>query len=51
MAKKSRKKDYVLFANKESGVFYIARANTNLPKTLKKYDKKLRKHVSFGLKK
>lgn len=51
MAKKARKKDYVLFTNKETGVFYIARANENNSKQLRKYDPKLRKHVTFTLKK
>lgn len=46
-----RKKDYVLFVNKESGTQYIARANSKLPSVCKKFDKKTRKHENFTLKK
>lgn len=51
MAKKARKKDYVLFTNKETGVFYIARANEKNNKQVRKYDPKLRRHAIFTLKK
>lgn len=51
MAKKSRKKNYVLYVNKETGTTYIARANEKTPPVIKKFDKKIRAHADFKAKK
>lgn len=51
MAKKSRKKNYGLFVNKETGTTYISRANANMPATVRRYDPKTRTHCEFKYKK
>lgn len=49
MAKKSKKRDYLTYANPYTGISYTIKHNTNHKIELTKYDRKIRAHAVFKL--